>query len=68
MEIAGMSKQSAKPICFCFLSAIIYPWWDIGPAPRVHRFRGVIEGRLSHFLPRWLRTGWQSVISQGKTP
>ena len=32
----------------------------------VHRLCGVIEGRLSHFLPRWLRTGWQSAISQGK--
>ena len=27
---------------------------------------GAIERRLSHFLPRWLRTGWQSVISHGK--
>ena len=26
----------------------------------VHRLCGVIEGRLSHFLPRWLRTDWQS--------
>jgi len=34
----------------------------------VHRLCGVIEGRLSHFLPRWLKTGWQSVISQGKIP
>jgi len=34
----------------------------------VHRLCGVIEGRLSHFLPRWLRTGWQSAISQGKIP
>ena len=25
-------------------------------------------GRLSHFLPYWLRRGWQSVISQGKIP
>jgi len=34
----------------------------------VDRLCGVIEGRLSHFLPRWLRTGWQSVISQWKIP
>jgi len=27
-----------------------------------------IEGRLRHFLPCWLRPGWQSVISQGKNP
>ena len=33
----------------------------------VHRMCGVIEGRLSHFLPRWLRTGWRSAISQGKS-
>jgi len=24
--------------------------------------------RLDHFLPPWLRTGWQSVISRGKIP
>ena len=29
----------------------------------VHRL-----GRLGHFLPRWLRTSWQSAISQGKIP
>jgi len=33
-----------------------------------HRLCGVIEGRLSHFLPRWLRTGWQSAINQEKIP
>ena len=32
----------------------------------VHRLCGVVEGRLSHFLPRWPRPGWQSAISQGK--
>ena len=32
----------------------------------VHRLCGVFEGRLNHFLPHWLRTGWQSAISQGK--
>jgi len=34
----------------------------------VHRLSGVLEQRLSHFLSRWLRTGWQSVISQRKIP
>ena len=34
----------------------------------VHRLCGFVEGRLSHFLQHWLRTGWQSVISQGKNP
>jgi len=33
----------------------------------LHRLCGVIEGRLSHFLSRWLKTGWQSVISQKKS-
>jgi len=27
-----------------------------------HRFCGAIEERLRHFLPHWLRTGWQNVI------
>jgi len=34
----------------------------------VHGLCGVIEGRLNHFLLHWLRTGWQSVISQGTIP
>jgi len=34
----------------------------------VHRLCSVIEGRLSHFLPRWLRAGWQSAIGQRKIP
>ena len=33
-----------------------------------HRLCGAIEGRLSHFLPHWLRTGWQSMTSQGIIP
>jgi len=32
-----------------------------------HTLCGTIEGRLSHFLPRWLRMGWQSVINQKKS-
>jgi len=48
-----------------FLSAI---GWTSAFLLAVHRLCGVIEGRLSHFLPRWLRTGWQSAISQGKIP
>ena len=33
----------------------------------VHRLYGAIEGILSHFLPRRLKTGWQSVVSLGKS-
>ena len=33
----------------------------------VHRSCGAVEGRLSHFLPRWLRTGWQGVINREKS-
>jgi len=33
----------------------------------VHRLCGVIEERLGHFLPRWLRMGRQSAISEGKS-
>jgi len=35
--------------------------WTLAFLLAVHRLCGAIEGRLSHFLPRWLRTGWQSV-------
>jgi len=40
--------------------------WTLAFLLAVHRLCGVIEGRLSHFLPPWVRTGGQSVISQGK--
>ena len=33
----------------------------------VHRLWGVIEGRVSHFLPRWFRTVWQC-DQPGKSP
>jgi len=33
-----------------------------------HRLCNAIEGRLSHFLQCWLKTGWQNVISQVKIP
>jgi len=42
--------------------------WTLAFLLTVHRLCGVIGGRLSHFLPRWLRTGWQSVICQGNIP
>ena len=32
------------------------------PPQNGHRLCGAIEGRLSHFLPHWLRMGWQNVI------
>jgi len=45
--------------CFHFLRG-----WTSAFLLDVHRLRGSI-GRLSHFLPRWLRMGWLSAISQG---
>jgi len=51
-----------------FLSAIVVGGWTSTFLLTVHRLCGVIEGRLSYLLPHWLRTGWQSVISQGKIP
>ena len=51
---------------FVFYSAIVCSWAFLLD---VHRFYGANEGRLSHFLPQWLRMGWkESVISQGKIP
>ena len=34
----------------------------------VHMLCGAIERRLSHFLPRWLRTGRQSAVGPGIEP
>jgi len=41
--------------------------WPSAFLPAVHGLYGAIEGRLSHFLPPWLRTGWQSVIDREKS-
>ena len=42
--------------------------WTLAFLLAAHRLCGVIEGRSDHFPPRWLRTSWQSVITQGKIP
>ena len=34
----------------------------------VHWLCVAIEGKFIHFVSCWLRTDWQSVISQGKIP
>jgi len=61
-EVSGRRME-----IFLFKPLSIYSWTSAFLLD-VHRLCGTIEGRLSHFLPRWLRTGWQSVISQGKIP
>lgn len=43
-----------------FQSAILRPWLDFDLPLNVHRLYGAIDGRLGHFLTRWLRTGSQS--------
>ena len=55
-------------VFFCFFNQpSSISGWTSAFLLAVHKLCGVIiEGRLSHFLPRWLRTGWQSAISQGK--
>jgi len=59
-------QREIIPIAQLFFSSV--RGWTSAFLLAVHRLCGVIEGRLSHFLPRWLRTGWQSAISQGKIP
>ena len=44
------------------LSAVLCPWFDFGLPPQCPQ----VEEKLSHFLSRWLRTGWQSLTSQQK--
>jgi len=50
------------------ISAMSVHSWSSAFLLNVHMLCGDIEGRLSHFLPRWLRTGWQNVMSQGEIP
>ena len=53
---------------FVFYQSSSICGWTSAFLLTVHKLCGVTEGRLSHFLPRWLSTGWQSVISQEKIP
>ena len=74
------SLSSKLPHDLCLLLRDIYPDINFFYQPSsvsgctsafllaVHRLCDVIEGRLCFFLPHWLRTGWQSAISQGKIP
>ena len=55
------------------LSSIIYRLssihgWTSAFLLTVRRLCGVVQGRLSLFLPPWFTTGWQSVIRQGEIP
>ena len=52
---------------FSFFQPSSIHGWTLAFLLGVHRLWAVTEGRLSHFLPHWLRTGWQSVISPGKS-
>ena len=47
--------------CLSMLDFGLPPW-----CPQVGRGAIELDGRMSHFLPRWPRTAWQSVISPGK--
>jgi len=60
--------RAARYFNFFFYQPSSVLGWTSAFLLAVLRLCGVIEGRLSHFLPRWLRIGWQSVISQGKIP
>jgi len=61
------SNHSADTAPSFFYQPLSVRGWTSAFLLAVHRLCGVIEGRLSHFMPRWLRTGWQSAISQGKS-
>jgi len=71
-ETASKEHEIGRPILSTFFLPFFQPLpvhgWTSASLLAVHRLCGVIEGRLSHFLPRWLRTGWQSAISQGFNP
>ena len=74
-EFARACVLEVEDHCLCklaitgsvFHSAIVCPWLNFRFL-NVHRSCSAIEGRMSHFLRRWLRTGWQSVINQKKIP
>ena len=52
-------RDCLQGLCSSFLQPLSVHGWTL--ASLLHRSSGAIAGKLSHFLPRWLRTGWQSV-------
>ena len=61
-------NRKSLPSLFFFYQPSSVRGWISAFLLAVHRLCGVIERRLSYFLPCWLRTGWQSIVSQGKFP
>jgi len=62
---AGAQAYTHSRAFFLFQPLSVHGWTSAFVLD-VHRLCSAIEARLSHFQPRWLRAGWQSVISQGK--
>ena len=57
---------------FLFINWIFQPLsdrgWTSAFLSNFDRLCGAIQGRLGHHLRSWLRSSWQSVIIQGKSP
>ena len=60
------STENIGSLFYLLYSSHCLSMVGLWPSFCVHSFCGVMEGRLTHSLPRWLRTDWQSMISRGK--
>jgi len=54
--------------CHSMLSCKFFQPLSVELQPSSSLSTGWVVSLRGHFLPRWLRTGWQSVIRQGKIP
>jgi len=64
----GRKENINKMGCILLPRPVSVRGWTSAFLLKFDQLSGAIEGRLSHVLPRWLKTGWRSVISQGKLP
>jgi len=62
----GLPAWCPQVVWCHLLHSQMSPFWENVTQKGNNCERNTIEGRISHFLPWWLRAGRQSVISQGK--
>ena len=62
----GLPAWCPQVVWCHLLHSQMSPFWENVTQKGNNCERNTIDGRISHFLPWWLRAGRQSVISQGK--
>jgi len=58
-NVSGGQMPLLSSMIVLFSGNLSCQWLDLGLPAQVHGLCGAIDGRLSHLLPHWPRTGWR---------